>query len=91
MNDKKEQVLSLARKLQQYDKGVTCDEFTTLFMVGTSNLPVEIQRRMGEHEESCFYHKSNEFHQSMLSSYPDMDGIEKDAAKIIEKYRRIKE
>ncbi len=86
MNKKEKQILSLAEKLHQCDKGVTCDEFTTLFMVGTSNLPAEIQRRMGEHEEGCSYHRSSEFHQSMLSSYPDMDGIEKHASEIIEKY-----
>ncbi len=85
MNKKERQILSLAGKLHQCDKGVTCDEFTTLFMAETP-ISLETKKRMNEHEESCPYHRSSEFHQSMLCSYPDMEAIEKHAAEIIEKY-----
>ncbi len=86
LKKKNKKAWEVLEKLQQCDKGVTCDEFTTLFMAETS-MPPEIKKRMNEHEESCSYHGSSEFHQSMLCSYPDMNGIEEHAAEIIEKYR----
>ncbi len=85
MSKREKQVSCLEVKLHQCDKGVTCDEFTTLFIAETPK-PPEIKERMEEHKKSCPYHRSSEFHQSMLSSHPDMDAIERHTEEIIKKY-----
>ena len=71
--------------LRKCEKGMICEEFTTLMVAGLSDMPSEIRSRMNQHEKACSYHQSPAFHQSAAGIYA-IPVIERAAREIVQKY-----
>jgi hypothetical protein len=69
--------------------GMSCKEYTLLIIAGPlfKDLPKSMQKRIEEHKESCFYHQSEIFHQSVICT-PVTKELEEAARQIIEKYSK---
>ena len=76
--------------LRKCEKGMSCEEFTTLMVAGLSDMPPDIHRRMNQHEMACSYHQSLAFHQSALGIYVTPE-IEQAARDIVKKYTEKEE
>lgn len=73
--------------LRVSNAGMSCADFTLLFVAGPAQMPAVAAERMRIHEDDCEYHRSKRFHQSVIGLLVTPEA-EKEAQELIARMKK---